>query len=181
MASAQARPTADRPTRFSVFAGATGTYTGLYDGRNVGITAGADLELHRFFGFQPAIELRATYPFSDGNSVALKNALGGLRLEKSLGRIHPYGNLLVGRGELNYQNGGLLSKDGSTVYIQSLSNVYDAGGGADLDLTSHFGIKFDVQLQRYGSPITDTGTEWAKAATIGVVYRLRLKGYRGER
>jgi len=180
-AHAQARPTAERTTRLSVFAGATGTETGLYNGRNAGITAGVDLEVRRFFGLQPAIEVRGSYPVSDGNSVALKNGLGGLRVEKSLGRIHPYGAVFFGRGELNYQNGGLLSKDGSTIYLQSLSNVYSGGGGVDLDLTTHFGVKVDVQMQHYNSPITNSGSEWAKSATIGVVYRLALGGYRGER
>lgn len=175
---AQAGPTADRPTRLSVFAGINGTYVGMYNGRNAGATAGVDLEIFHFFGFQPAIELRGTYPVSDGSVVALKNGMGGIRLEKHYGRLHPYGDFLFGRGELNYQDGGLLSKDGSTIYLQSLSNVYSPGAGVDIDLTTHFSIKADAQFQHYNSPITTSGSEWATVATGAVVYRFGLRGYR---
>jgi hypothetical protein len=175
-ALAQAHPTAEANSRLSFFAGANGANTGLYNGKNAGITAGADLEVFHLFGLHPAIELRGTYPFSDGSSVALKNAMAGLRLEKRFGPVHPYADFLFGRGELNYQNGGLLSKDGSTYYLQSLSNVWSPGGGAEVDVTRRFALRLDVQLQHYNSPITNSGTEWATSATVGVTYRLRSRG-----
>jgi putative salt-induced outer membrane protein YdiY len=72
----------------------------------------------------------------------------------------------------------LYSRDGTLIYLESLSNVYSPGGGVDVDLTRHFALKVDAQLQHYNSPISSTGSEWAKAGTIGVVYRLGFKGYR---
>jgi hypothetical protein len=179
-ALAQAHPTADRTTRLSVFAGATGTEVGLYTGHNAGVTAGADLEVYHFLGLQPAIEVRGTYPVSGGAVLALRNAMGGLRLEKHYGRIHPYGDFLFGRGEQKYQGGGVINTTGSTIYLQSLSNVYSPGGGAELDLTRHFALKLDAQFQHYNSPVTESGSEWAKAGTIGVTYRIGLGGYRTE-
>lgn len=181
LAQAQANPTAEQPTRLSFFAGATGTHTGLYASRNAGITAGVDIEVYHFFGFHPAIEIRGTYPVADGDSVALKNILGGIRLEKTYARrLHPYGDFLFGRGELDYQNGGLLDRTGSTFYLESLSSVWSPGGGIDLDLTRRFALKLDVQAQRYSSPITHSGSEWATAGTVGVTYRLGSRSYRSE-
>lgn len=173
---AQAHPTAESASRVSFFGGVTGTETGLYNSQNGGITAGVDVEVFHLFGFHPALEARGTYPIADGNAVAIKNALGGLRLEKRWGPVHPYGDFLFGRAELDYQNGGLLSKDGTTYYIQSLTNVWSPGGGAELDLTRHFAVRLDVQLQHYSSPITQSGSEWSTAGTIGVTYRLTHRG-----
>jgi hypothetical protein len=177
-AGAQARPTAGLGSRISFFGGATGTLTGLYAGRDAGITAGVDVEAFRLFGLHPAVEVRGTYPFWDDGIVNLRNVMGGLRVEKRFGVVHPYGDFLYGRGELNYPGGGLYSRDGTLIYLESLSNVYSPGGGVDVDLTRHFALKVDAQLQHYNSPISSTGSEWAKAGTIGVVYRLGFKGYR---
>ena len=88
IARGQAKPTATEDLRVSVFAGATGTYTGLAGGKNLGFTAGADLGIHSFFGLEPSLEVRGTYPIHDGPVDAQENVLGGLTVSKRYGRFH---------------------------------------------------------------------------------------------
>lgn len=171
-ARAQASPTATQGLQLSVFAGATGTETGLLQGRNLGITAGVDLGFGRFFGLHPAAEIRGTYPIDSGDIVGEQNVLGGLRLDKAYGRFRPYGDFLYGRGELNYQGIGVLNPSGTLFYLQSFSNVMSPGAGVDIDLTPHFAVKADAQFQHYKVPVTTSGTLWSTAVTVGVVYRL---------
>jgi hypothetical protein len=171
-APAQSLYTARQPLSLSVFGGATGTFTGLQDGKNLGITAGADLRILNYRGFYPSIELRGTYPIHSGLIDAQKNILAGGKLEHRLfsDRVHPYVNLLYGRGQINYENGGYISPDGTLIYIQTDSGVLSPGAGVDLDATHYFSLKLDAQFQRYGTPVTTSGSLYAKALTVAVVY-----------
>src|SRR5882757_3801042 len=74
---AQAVPTATQLSRLSVFGGATGTFTDIFNGHNAGITAGVNLSFHPFFGLTPSLELRGTYPFDSGTIAGEKSAVGG--------------------------------------------------------------------------------------------------------
>jgi len=167
-AHAQNDPTASQYLRLSAFGGATGTYTGLDHGRNLGITAGADLNFGRYFGLYPSAEVRGTYPIHEGGRDAERNILGGLKVEKRFGRFHPYADFLFGRGQINYFNDRFISTDG-TVYLQSISKVLSPGVGVDLDVNHYFALKADFQEQRYDTPFGYH--PHAKALTAGVVYR----------
>ena len=169
----QAAPTATRPIHLSAFGGVTGTYTGLFGGRNLGITAGADLGIRSFYKLRPFIEVRGTYPIKKGHVDSQKNFLGGLVVARPFGRLVPYVDLLVGRGSIDY-GAGRVTPDRTLYYIKSASNVYSPGIGLDFELTDHFALKADAQIQRYSSPVAPSGHIYSKPITFGVVYRINV-------
>ena len=190
VAGAQAIPAATQPIHLSAFGAATGTYTGLDSGKNLGITAGIDISLKPLYRFYPSIEGRGTYPIHDGVVDAQKNVLGGIKVERYYGPIHPYADFLFGRGKITYESGGYPNPAGTLLYLDSISNVFAMGGGADITLTPSFALKVDGQYQHYDTPVTSTGHLYAKALSLGVVYRIdfnhhihydrngQVKGYR---
>src|SRR5262245_13507624 len=94
-AHGQAMPTASRGVIITGFGMASGTWTGLSGGRNLGITAGVDIGLRSFFGLRPEGEFRATYPINSGTFVGLKSFMGGIKLgPDSIFGLHPYANFL---------------------------------------------------------------------------------------
>ena len=175
IANAQATATATAGLQLSAFGGLTGTYTGVALGKNLGITAGIDATFRPFFGVFPSLELRGTYPIHDGRVDSQKNFLGGIKLSKHIGRIQPYGDFMAGSGEIRF-NPPYPNPDDTILYQQTASVVLAGGGGADLLVTDHFGVKADFQFQHYDSPVTPSGSVYAKAFTIGVVYRLPFGG-----
>jgi len=167
-AQGQALPTASEGSSLSVFAGASGVYTGVGGGRNVGITAGGDYSLRGFFGFRPAIELRGTYPIHDGTIADEKSILGGVRVERPIGRLHPYGDFLIGRGSIDYIRTFII---GYSEYLRTDSTVYDVGAGFEYDLSPRIALRADGQYQHWDTPVINSGTAWAKQATVAVTYR----------
>lgn len=179
-AAAQSSPTASKMLGISAFGGINGTYTGLSGGRNLGITAGVDIGIRSYFGFQPYIEGRGTYPIDDGHIDAQKDALGGIRMERGvLPGLRVYGDFLLGRGEIDYQNGGYPALSGNYLYLRSTSNVFSPGVGAEYRLTRDISGLVDVQLQHWDTPATPSGSLWARPITIGVRYHFNFnrKGY----
>lgn len=177
MSIGQSAPTASRPVVPSVFAGLTGTYTGIEDARNLSFTAGLDVGFRPLFGLDPAIEVRGTYPMDSGQIAGEESVLIGVRVLKRFNRVRPYGDILFGRGRLNYQNGGYIVPAQSFRYIESTSNVISPGVGVELDVTEHFALLLDGQLQHWNIPFStgsdpaSPGSIYSKAGTIGVVYR----------
>jgi Outer membrane protein beta-barrel domain len=168
-AGAQALPTATQTTHLSAFAGGTGVYTNLEGGRNLSFTAGLDLSISSFRGYHPSIELRGTYPVHTGSISSQKSALGGVRIDRQFGNFRPYANFLIGRGEIDYQNGGFII--GPITYLSSTTNVYSPGGGVDYDFTDHFSLKADFQYQFWSTPVVSSGSIHPKATTLALVYR----------
>jgi hypothetical protein len=171
LAGAQAFPTAVQPLNLSAFATATGTYTGLGGGRNLGITAGFDVGFKPFYRLYPTAEIRGTYPFNGGQVDAQENVLYGIKIEKLYRRFHPYGNFLVGRDKITYQNGGYPDATGTLLYLSSVSNIFSYGGGVDLDINDTLALKVDAQFQQIGVPVNTTGHIFAKPLSVGIVYR----------
>ncbi len=167
---AQATSTASERLQLSAFGGVSGVYTGLDAGRNLSVTAGADLSLRRYFHVNPAIEVRGTYPVKDGNVDSQRNVLAGLRFSGSFHRLHPYGDILYGRGEIDY-NPPLLDPPQLFRYSLSTSNILSPGAGVEYDLTPHFALRGDIQYQRYSSPIPPSGHLYAKPITGALTYR----------
>jgi hypothetical protein len=167
-ARGQAMPTASQGSNLSVFAGATGTSTGIDQGKNLGITAGADYTIGGFFGFRPAVEVRGTYPIHDGQVDDQKSFLAGVRVERSIRRFHPYGDFLIGRGEINYISVFAIEY---SEYIRTDSTVYSPGAGLEYDLTHHFALRVDAQDQHWDTPVNASGSAWAKQGTVGATYR----------
>src|SRR5580704_17339714 len=149
-ASAQSAPTATQPLQLSVFAAGTGTFTDLEGGKNLGITAGADLTILAFRLFRPAFELRGTYPIDKGHISSQKNFLLGPKVEYPIGRLHPYVDLLLGRGEIDYHDPGLVF--GNTRYITTNTFIYSPGIGLDYNVTHNVAVKIDAQFQHWDTP-----------------------------
>jgi hypothetical protein len=170
VAWAQAGSTASRAITPSVFAGASGVATGLDSGRNLGITAGIDIAFCPNARLQPSLEYRGMYAINKGEVDSLKNNLAGIKLSKRFGHVQPYADLLAGRGETTYANGGYQVPNTIIFYTLSSSNVYSAGGGADVFTSRRFALKVDLQVQRYSSPVTDSRHLYSETGTIGLVY-----------
>jgi hypothetical protein len=170
MAHAQASPTGVEAFRLSTFAGATGTYTGLGGGRNLGITAGVDLGIRSIFSLEPSLEVRGTYPFAKGQLDSQKDVLGGIKLAKRFYAFHPYVDLLYGRGQINYAGQGYLNPNRNFLYLQTAGNVLSPGVGVDLPIAPQFSLKADFQYQRWDTPAVASGHIYAKPLTVGLTY-----------
>jgi opacity protein-like surface antigen len=176
-ASAQAAPAGTQKLQLSAFAAATGTFTDLEGGKNLAITAGADLTYLGFRRFRPAFEIRGTYPIDEGHISSQKNFLLGPKVEYPIGKLHPYADFLFGRGQIDYHAPGFVF--GDTLFISSNSFVYSPGVGLDYNLTHNLAIKGDVQFQHWDTPATASGTIHPTALTLGVVYNFDFnRGHR---
>jgi hypothetical protein len=192
LAAAQAIPTADRGAQASAFVLFSGTYTGLgaslfspqpgSGGKNLTISAGADLDFMLGRRFALGAELRGSYPINAGKVDGQKTILGGVRATREpvgdyglLRRFRPYGNFLVGRGQMDMQSGGYIVP--GFRYDLTTSTVYSPGGGFEIELTPRVALKADAQFQRWSTPLTPSGTLWAKQGGIGLTYRFGASRY----
>src|SRR5260370_6757449 len=103
-ASAQAAPAGTQKLQLSAFVAATGTFTGLEGGKNLGITAGADLTFLGFRQFRPSFEARGTYPIDKCHISIQKHFLLGPKVEYPLGKFHPYADFLFGLLQIDYHS-----------------------------------------------------------------------------
>jgi hypothetical protein len=175
-----AQPTANKLLEISSFGGINGTYTGLSGGKNLGVTAGVDISSRSFRGFRPFLEGRGTYPIDGGHINAQRSALGGIRVERYMRPgLRLYGDFLLGRGQIDYQNGGYPSPDGDFLILKSTGNVFSPGVGAECQLTEHFTGLLDVQFQHWDSPATASGHLWSTPIMLGARYRFDFnrRGY----
>ena len=176
IAAAQSLPTAAQPLQLSAFGGVSGVFTGFGGGKNFSITAGADLGLPVWHRLRPVVEIRGTYPMDRGLVVAEKDALGGLRVNFLLGRrIHPYGDFLAGRGEIDYR---LVYIFGGYIQLVTITWVYSPGLGFDYDLTDRLSLKVDAQLEHWDAPTTK-GRIYTSVGTVGLVYRFNFRNRNG--
>jgi hypothetical protein len=161
-------PTATQQLQLSAFLAGTGTFTDFHGGKNLAVTGGVDLTYLRFILFRPAIEIRGTYPINEGHISSQKSFLIGPKVEFPLGRLHPYADFLIGRGQIDYLNGGFVA--GQLIYISTNSTVYSPGVGVDYHLTHSLAVKADVQFQRWAAPPEPSGTIHPTVLTVGGVY-----------
>ena len=169
--SAQATATASATSNLELFGGISKVYTGV-QGQNTSFTAGGDFILRRFAGFVPSAEVRGTYAFKKGNVAGEKNILGGIKLTREFGSVRPYVNFLAGRGSIDFPNNYTF---GSTTYEYVSGTVLSPGAGIDFSVNSHWSAKLDFQYQRWGVPVTASGTIYSKTATAGVAYRFNFE------
>jgi hypothetical protein len=180
IASAQAAPAGTQKLQLSAFVAATGTLTNLEGGKNLGITAGADLTFLGFRRFRPAFEARGSYPIDKGHISSQKNFLLGPKVEYPLGKFHPYADFLIGRGQIDYHDPGFVF--GNTLYISSNTTVYSPGVGFDYNLTHTLAVKADAQFQHWDTPVTASGVIHPTALTLGAVYNFDFnRGHRHNR
>ena len=147
----------------------TGTWTNVLGGRNLGVTAGADLAFLTYRRLRPVIELRGNYPFYEGQIDRQKRFTGGLRVERQIGPLRPYANFLVGRGEIDFSKGGL--QRGNLLYIKTVTNVYSPGVGVEYDVLPQWAAKVDLQYEYWDTPAVASGSINPKALSAGVAYR----------
>lgn len=180
VALGQAKPTATRgisPTAFVLMtANATGVagqqQASLPGGKNLGITAGLDLDVYAVGPFRLAAEVRGTYPVSSGTIVGERDLLGGVRMAYETSSVHPlrpYVDAHFGRGQMNYPRGYQV---GNLLYQQTASNVYGGGGGLEVDLTDQFSFKVDGQAQHWSTPVVTGSSVLSGQVSVGVAYRL---------
>jgi hypothetical protein len=167
---AQAGPTATQQLHIAVFAGGTSMVTGLIAGKSIGITTGADFTFLTSHILKPSLELRGTYPIENDHATGERSFLAGPRFEYTFGRVNPYVDIFVGRGKIEYLNGGYAS--GNILYISSITTIYSPGLGLDYDLSRHLALKADFQYQCWRSPVVASGTIHPDSFIIGAVYRL---------
>lgn len=170
-ARAQKEPTATQPLHISVFGGATGVETDFGSGRNGAITAGLDLGIRPYRGIHPSLEVRGTFAVDKGHVDSQKNGLGGIKLGGNYRLFHPYGDFLFGRAEIQYAGKGAQVPGTFTFYNSSTTYAFAGGGGVDYDITRHFALKADSQLERLATPIT-SGHIYPYTVTVGVVYTI---------
>jgi len=170
-AQAQGTPAATRQVDFSVFAGVTGIYTGLSQGRNAAITAGVDLNLPEIYRLRPALEVRATYPFDRGSVDAQRGILAGVRVETRYGRLHPYVDFLAGGGQITFVR-PYVRFDSIILSSEGPSTVLSPGAGLRYDLTPRFSLIADAQFQRWNTAASLSGHLFAKPLTLGLTYTL---------
>jgi hypothetical protein len=166
-----ANATAVQRLQLSAFGGASGVYTGLETSKNLSVTAGVDLGLAPFHGIRPVIEVRGLYPVDKGKIVSQKDILGGLKVDFLLNhRLHPYGDFLYGRGQMNYGGAsGFFYRMYS--YQITTTYVYSPGAGIDYRFSDHLALKLDAQVQRWSGPTpTASGNVYSKVGTVALVY-----------
>lgn len=175
--SAQAIRSASRPIGLSVFAGGSGVYTGF--GRNASFTAGFDINFHPDSRLFYALEVRGTEPVKSGTIAEEKNFLAGPRVNFVHRRFRPYGDILIGRGEIDYFGAGLQVPGQLLFYTKTHSTVLAGGGGLNYQLGEAFALKADIQAQRYATPVTTSGYVTAKSITLGLEYTFPFHGRKG--
>ncbi|MDQ2835358.1 MAG: hypothetical protein M3Y50_16775 [Acidobacteriota bacterium] len=167
-AVAQSAPAGTQQLQLSAFIAGTGTFTNFEGGKNLDVTAGADLDYLGFRHFTPGFEVRGSYPIDGGHISSQKSFLLGPRLVYPIGRLHPYVDFLVGRGQIEYLHGGFIV--GYVDYLSSNTFVYSPGVGLNYNLTHNLALKADVQYQHWNLPFTPPGSIHPKAISLGGVY-----------
>ena len=157
-AEGQASSTASRNLGFSVFGGYSRVRPD-YGPPGDGYAFGGEVNRHLRF-FNPALEMRYS-----GFSQGIKENLlaGNLKLEKPLGRgerVTPYIGGGFGYGSFTFAGGN-----------HDSSITKQLGGGVDVALVRHFGVKLDYEhsFWNFGGPGAVTLSP--AAYTAGVVYR----------
>ncbi len=145
------------------------------EGKNVGITAGADLGFYSLLGLRLGAEVRGEAAIKSGQVDSQKSILGGLRLTHEpsgygpFGRVRPYADVLAGRGNIVYKNGGYPVP--GVLYLSNPSPVYAGGGGFEIDILRAFSFKGDALFERWNAPVVNGGHIYSKQGSIGIVYR----------
>ncbi|AFL86942.1 hypothetical protein Terro_0603 [Terriglobus roseus DSM 18391] len=138
--------TATEAIRLNVYA--LGTYARTdygYPPRAGGIAVGggAGFTVPHLHHIEPALDIR--YNYVTNESISQSVFSGGLRVAYNVSRFHPYGDLLVGAGTINFKQVNPAFSD----YTRDNSLVYTYGGGLDVDVTRSVALRFDFQQQRW--------------------------------
>jgi hypothetical protein len=164
----QSIPVATQQLQVSAFSAATPISTGLGQGNNLTVTAGADIAFVGLRRIPTVIEIRGAYPIAAGNVDKMKSFIAGPVIEYTVGRFRPYADFLIGKGAINYLDGGYVF--GSKKYISSSTVVYSPGVGLDYRITHHFAMKADLQYQHWDVPVAASGHINPTVVSLGGKY-----------
>jgi len=170
----QALPTASKHAEISAFGGYMVAKTDYGPAAKKGIGAGVDFTVFPRFFVAPSLEVRGQEAV--GPDVTEKSLMVGLRVQKDFRqKLHPYVDFLIGAGEIVYH------PEPYPDYHADKSKAYSFGGGINIDIAKHFGLKFDVQRQNwnFGSnvAIVQNGnyTLTPTTALVGVTYTMPFR------
>ncbi len=166
--------TATKTQGISVFGGYSRTATD-YETHTNGLTVGADLTRH-FSVLDASLEARYQYGGA-GEVVSERTFAGGIKVEKYVHGFRPYVDFFVGQGNITFTHPFVFA---TGPYTSDNSIVYEYGAGLDYDVSRHFGLKLDGQLQRWklgnaNKPLSPN------VITVGVYYRIPFKPRFGRR
>src|SRR3982074_2000075 len=102
----QSIPVAAQQMQLSAFSAITPTSTGLGQGKNLTVTAGADIAFVGLRRVRSVVEIRGTYPIAAGNVDRQKSFVAGPVIECTIGRFRPYADFLIGKRAITYLSGG---------------------------------------------------------------------------
>jgi hypothetical protein len=170
---AQAGPTASRRASFAGFGEVAIQRAGYRPSTNAGVVLGGTFTVHTLRYLSPSLEARGSY--TRGSDVALKTILGGIRLEPKLERIHPYGNVLVGRGSIVFVHPGR-HPDGS-LYSNDDSIIFNYGGGLQYDLRENWAVQAEFQRQEWNLGGNPQVRFHPNGFNFGVVYRIPFRAH----
>jgi opacity protein-like surface antigen len=127
---------------------------------NLGYTVGVDYTRFIRSIVQPSLEFRMTR--ANGDTVDERSFTGGLKLQATIHRVHPYATFLGGNGDIYFVHP-------INNYLSDNSFVLSLGGGADLDVTSQLSVRVDFTHQQW---TIDPQTLTPVTLGIGFAYRL---------
>jgi len=141
---AQHESTAYKTAEISAFGGYLNLDPDVGPFHDNGFAAGIDYTRYFHFPVAPSIEIRSNV--ANGTAVNEKSYLVGLRGEGTFLHIyHPYGDFLVGKGTIHYNQ----LYFGEGYILGDSSAVFSYGGGIDIDVAHDWQLKLDVQQQRW--------------------------------
>jgi len=168
LARGQSIPIATQQIQISAFGAVTPVLTNLGGGKNIAVTAGADIIFVGLRQYRSALEIRGTYPIADGSVNKQKSFVAGPTVEYPIGRFRPYADFLVGRGAVRYLGNGYVF--GNERYISSSTFVYSPGLGLNYIATHHLAFKADLQYQNWNVPTVPSGSISPLVISIGWNY-----------
>ncbi|WP_212733159.1 outer membrane protein [Terriglobus roseus] len=172
---AQATETATERMHLNVFA--VGSYDrpdfGLYVGAGgFAVGGGVGFTVPHLHRIEPSIDLR--YNYGTNQAMTQTAFSGGLRVAYNVARFHPYGDLLVGAGNIHFVQTNPAYPD----YTHDNSLVYTYGGGVDVDVTRSVALRFDLQEQHWRfSEISPSF--YPKQASAGIRYQFHFRNPHG--
>ena len=141
-------------------------------GSGFAVGGGAGFTVHHVHYLEPSLDLR--YQYASSPSVTETVLSGGLRVILHAAKFHPYGDILVGTGNLDIKKVNPAFPN----YKHDDSTVYTFGGGLDYDLTQTVGFRIDVQQQRWQLATTNLPF-YPTQASIGVRYQFHFRNQNG--
>ncbi len=171
-AHAQAVQTADQRVRIGFYGMLSYVHPDFLNSPNaIGVTAGVNVDGIRVLPYTDiGLDLRGAN--SHSNSINESSLSGGPRLSYSRYRLQPHAEYMFGLGRGGFNN----STDPD--YQRDYTAIRSYGGGFDYQVSRNFGLRADVQRQRwrftymapYFHPVN---------ASIGISYRLHLHSRTG--